>query len=160
MSISPRLAELRSRLEVAGMIVVEEPDHINVRLPFFCSARVYSDAERLRFESYFGLFSRVKSTSMKLGGFTVLAIASGHYGLGYAGIVALLAVVGGIYDSIRWQVTEHAITRVTTIAALAALEVPSARRMAGYGTSQTLRSGDDATLTTGERVFVREKRDD
>jgi hypothetical protein len=160
MAISVRLAELRSRLEAAGMIVVEEPDHINVRLPFFCSVRVYSDAERLRFDSYFGVLSRVKSTTMKLGGLTVLAMASGHYGVGYAGIVALLAVIAGIYDSIRWQITEHAITRVSMIAALAAMEVPSARRLAGYGTSQTLRPGDDVATTSGERVFVRERRDD
>jgi len=142
------------------MIVVEEPDHLNVRLPFFCSVRVYSDADRLRFESYFGVLSRVRSTSMKLGGLTVLAIASARYGIVYAGAVALLGVIAGVYDSIRWQVTEHAITRVTMIAALAAMEVPSGRRMAGYGTSQTLRSGDETSATPGERVFVRERRDD
>ena len=160
MPISAQLADLRARLEAAGMIVVEEPEHLNVRLPFFCSVRVYADAERLRFDSYFGVAGRVKSTVMKLGGLTVLALALARYGVAYAGVVALLVLVAGIYDSIRWQITEHAITRISMIAALAAAEASSPRQVAGYGTSQILRAADSATATPGERVFVRERRDD
>ena len=160
MPISAQLADLRARLETAGLIVVEEPEHLNVRLPFFCSVRVYSDAARLRFESYFGVAGRVKSTVAKLGGLTLLALASARYGMAYGGIVALLALVAGIYDSIRWQITEHAITRISIIATLAAMDAPSPRQLAGYGTSQVLRSGDSPATTPAERVFVRERRDD
>jgi hypothetical protein len=160
MPISAQLADLRPRLQSVGMIVVEEPDCLSVRLPFFCSVRVYSDGERLRFDTFFGVVPRARSTMLKLGGISLLAVASAHYGIGYAGGVALLAVISAIYDSIRWQVTEHAITRVTTIAALAAIDVSSPRQLAGYGASQMLRSADSAGATAAERVFVRERRDD
>ena len=160
MPIPAQLVDLRARLEAAGMIVVEEPDHLNVRLPFFCSVRVYSDGERLRFESYFGVATRVKSTTLKLGATTVLAVASARVGLGYAGIVALLAVIAGIYDSIRWQLTEHAVTRITTLSALASMEMSSIRRATGQSANQLLRSGEMLPGTSGERVYVRERRDD
>jgi hypothetical protein len=160
MSIPAQLVDLRPRLEAAGMIVVEEPDHLNVRLPFFCSVRVYSDGERLRFESYFGVATRVKSTTLKLGATTVLAVASARLGVGYAGIVALLAIIAGIYDSIRWQLTEHAVTRITTISALAALETSPARRVTGQTASQLLRSGELPPGSPADRIYVRERRDD
>jgi len=121
---------------------------------------VYSDGERLRFESYFGVATRVKSTTLKIGATTVLAVASARLGLGYAGIVALLAIVAGIYDSIRWQLTEHAVTRITTISALAAMETLPARRMTGQTSSQLLRSGEASQGGTADRVHVRERRDD
>ncbi len=159
MPIPAQLVELRSRLEAAGMIVVEEPDHLAARLPFFCSVRVYSDGDRLRFDSFFGVMARVRSTTLKLGGLTMLALASSHYGVGYAGIVALLAIIAGIYDSIRWQITEHAITRITTLAAVGAFESPSSR-MAGTGTSQVLRSGANPVAPPTDRIYVREQRDD
>jgi len=159
MPIPAQLIELRSRLESAGMVVVEEPDHLNVRLPFFCSVRVYPDGERLRFDSFFGVLSRVRSTTLKLGGTTVLAAASAQYGLGYAGLAALAAVVAGIYDSIRWQITEHAITRITTVSAFAALD-PNSIRMVNQGTSQVLRSGAEPSVPLADRVLVRERRDD
>jgi len=160
MPIPAQLVDLRPRLEAVGMIVVEEPDHLNVRLPFFCSVRVYSDGDRLRFESYFGVAARVKSTVLKLGATTALAIASARFGVGYAGIVGLLAIIAGIYDSIRWQLTEHAVTRITTIGALAALELSSPRRVAGTTSSQLLRSGEISHGTPADRVYVRERRDD
>jgi hypothetical protein len=160
MPLSAQLVDLRARLEASGMIVVEEPDHLNVRLPFFCSVRVYANGERLRFESYFGVITRVKSTTTKIGGMTVLAIALARYGMGYAGVLALLAVMAGIYDGIRWQITEHAITRVTMIAALAAMELSPAHRMAGPSASLGLRPGENPAITLAERVFVRERRDD
>ncbi len=159
MPIPAYLVDLRLRLEAAGMIVVEEPDHLNVRLPFFCSVRVYSNGERLRFESYFGVVTRVKSTTLKLGATSVLAVASAHYGIAYAGGIALLAVISGIYDSIRWQLTEHAVTRITMIDALGTV-APSSPRRAMVGTSQILRSGDNPTVMPGERVSVRDRRDD
>jgi hypothetical protein len=159
MPIPAQLVELRSRLEAAGMIVVEEPNHLTARLPFFCSVRVYSESDRLRFDSFFGVMSRVRSTTLKLGGLSMLAIASSRYGVGYAGIVALLAIIAGIYDSIRWQVTEHAITRITTLAAVGAFESPSSR-MVGTGTSQVLRSGANPAAPPAEHVYVREQRDD
>jgi hypothetical protein len=159
MPIPLQLAELRPRLEAVGMIVVEEPDHLNVRLPFFSSVRVYSDGTRLRFESYFGVAARVKSTTLKLGGITVLAMLASRYGLAYAGVFALLAIVSGVYDSIRWQITESAITRVMMIAAMSSALEPSARPMLCYGTAQTLRSSAGVP-TADDRVSVRERRDD
>jgi hypothetical protein len=159
MPLPTQLIDLRLRLESVGMIIVEEPDHLNVRLPFFCSVRVYSDGDHLRFESYFGVVGRVKSTVLKLGATTVLAFASAHYGIGYAGALALLAVVAGIYDSIRWQVTEHAITRISTIASLVAVADMPGRRPVASGSSHILRSTESSTIPA-DRVFVRDRRDD
>ena len=142
------------------MVVVEEPDHLNVRLPFFCSVRVYSDSGRLRFESYFGIVSRVRSTTLKLGGVTVLAIAAARYGATSAGIAAFVAVIAGIYDSIRWQLTEHAITRIATLNAFAAMEPSTPALAPGYGSAAGLRSGSSAAAPGVDRVFVKERRDD
>src|ERR1700753_4073526 len=133
MPLSAQLAQLRQRLETAGLVVVEEPDHLNVRLPFLCRVRVYSDGERLRCESYFGVAPRVRATVLKVGGLTVLAIGAAHFGMGYAGIVALLALISGIYDSIRWQITEHAITRIAMINALAVTIDAAGQPLIGYG---------------------------
>ena len=41
MPLLAELVELRQRLQEIGMVVVEEPDHLNVRLPYFCSVRIY-----------------------------------------------------------------------------------------------------------------------
>lgn len=142
------------------MVVVEEPDHLNVRLPFFCSVRVYADGGRLRFESYFGIVSRVRSTTLKLGGITMAAIIAARYGATSAGIAAFVAVIAGIYDSIRWQVTEHAITRIVTLNAFAAMEPSTAALAPGYGSTAALRSGSSAAAPVVDRVFVKERRDD
>jgi hypothetical protein len=160
MPIPAQLVELRSRLEMAGMVVVEEPDHLNVRLPFFCSVRVHSDGSRLRFESYFGVVSRVRSTTLKLGGASLVAIAAARYGATFAGIAAFLAVIAGIYDGIRWQLTEHAITRITTLNALLMMETSTSALAPGYGSSAVLRSGTAAAAPVADRIFVKERRDD
>ena len=72
---------------------------------------------------------------------------------------AILAIIAGIYDSIRWQITEHAITRITTLAAFGAFDSPSSR-MVGTGVSQVLRSGANAAAPATDRISVRERRDD
>lgn len=159
MPIPAQLVELRSRLEAAGMIVVEEPDRLTIRLPFFCSVRVYSDGQRLRFESYFGIAARDRSTMLKLFGLGLLSVASVKFGFQYAGLTAFLAIIAGIYDSIRWQLTEHAITRVSMIATLANLQT-DAPHLIATGTSQLLRSGANPSAVPADRVHVRERRDD
>jgi hypothetical protein len=160
MPLSAQLVELRPRLQAAGMIVVEEPDYLSVRLPFFCSVRVYSDGDHLRFEGYFGIVGRVRSTTMKFGGISALAVASTHFGIGYAGVVGLLAVMSGIFDSIRWQVTEHAITRISMIEALAASVEASARQLPGYATGAMLGAARGGIATSDERTPIRERRHD
>ncbi|HEY4303119.1 MAG TPA: hypothetical protein VGM82_01525 [Gemmatimonadaceae bacterium] len=160
MPISAHLVQLRLRLEATGMVVVEEPDYLTIRLPFLCSVRVYFDGERLRFDSYFGILARVKSTALKMGGMTLLAIAAPRYGLAYAGVVALLALVAGIYDSIRWQITEHAITRVSMINALAATIDSAGQPLLGYGSGPIAGTTRNSISTADDRVAVRERRDD
>jgi hypothetical protein len=161
MPIPTHLAELRLRLEAVGMVVVEEPDHLTIRLPFLCSVRVYGDAERLRMEGHFGVYSRVRSTMLKLGGLTTLAVALGRLGLAYAGVVALLALIAGIYDSIRWQITEHAITRISTIATITTLATASpGSLMLGFDPDRTLRPAANTAVPNADRAFTREHRDD
>ena len=67
--------------------------------------------------------------------------------------------MSGVYDSIRWQITESAVTRISMIAALSSAVDPSARPTLGYGTGQTLRSSTGIP-TADDRVSVRERRDD
>ena len=112
MTLPPQLVELRGRMREIGMVVVEEPDHLNVRLPYFCSVRVYLIDGCLRFEAFFGLVPRTRSTMGKLGAFTGFTVAALRAGVPYALGVGIIGVMLGIYDVIRTIATENVITRV------------------------------------------------
>ena len=112
MPLPPQLVELCGRMREIGMVVVEEPDHLNVRLPYFCSVRVYLVDGCLRFEAYFGLVPRTRSTMAKLGAFTGFTVAALRAGVPYALGVGIIGVMLGIYDIVRTIATENVITRV------------------------------------------------
>jgi hypothetical protein len=118
MSIPVELVELRWRLESAGVVVVEEPDHLTIRLPFFCSVRVYSDEGRLRVESFFGLVARTRATVMKFGAMALFAAAAIRFGTTYSIGVAIIAVLVAAYEGIRWLITEQATSKAQLIWAL------------------------------------------
>jgi hypothetical protein len=107
----PELIELRHRLEEIGMVVVEEPDHLNVRLPYFCSVRIYLVDGCLRFEPFFGFIPRTRSTMGKLFVFTSFTAAAFRAGVPYALGVGIIGIMLGIYDVIRTIATENVISR-------------------------------------------------
>src|SRR3954471_18217902 len=111
MPLDPELVELRHRLQEMGMVVVEEPDRLTVRLPYFCSVRIKLVDGCLRFDPFFGLVPRTRSTMVKLliyMGFTVAAFKAG---VPYALAVGIVGIMLGIYDIIRTIATESVITR-------------------------------------------------
>lgn len=118
MPVPIELIELRARLETAGMVVVQEPDHITVRLPFFCSVHVHFEDGRLRTEAFFGVVPRVRSTMFRLGAATLLTLGLARAGLAYFAGMAVFTVMVGIYDVIRWTLTEQTITRIQLLSQL------------------------------------------
>ncbi len=115
MPISPELLELRGRLEEVGMVVVEEPNHLTVRLPYFCSVRVFYDNGRLRFAPFLGMLPRTRATLTKLGLFGAVGLASIRVGTPYTVGIVIIAMMFGIYDVFRVTITEHVITRASMI---------------------------------------------
>lgn len=115
MTIPVELFELRSRLEEVGMVVVEEPNHLTIRLPYFCSVRVYLENGRLRFDPYFGLMARTRSTLIKVIGVGFAAVLSGIYGGPYTIPIIAFGLMAGFYDVIRVIVTENVISRAGAI---------------------------------------------
>ncbi len=97
------------------MVVVEEPDHLNVRLPYFCSVRIHLVDGCLRFEAFFGLVPRTRSTIGKLGVFTAVTVAAFRAGVPYALGIAVVGIMLGIYDIIRTIATENVITRAGAV---------------------------------------------
>ena len=93
------------------MVVVEEPDHLTVRLPYFCSVRIYLVDGCLRFEPFFGLVPRTRSTIGKLFVFTSFTVAAFRAGVPYALGIAIVGIMIGIYDIIRTIATENVISR-------------------------------------------------
>jgi hypothetical protein len=120
MSIDPALVDLRARLESGGMIVVQEPEYLSVRLPYFCSVQIRCERGRLRCDPFFGVVPRTRATLLKLIGTTSVAVST-VLTMGLAPLpVALgfLVVASAAYDVIRTILTENVITRVQTIWAL------------------------------------------
>jgi hypothetical protein len=117
MPLDPPLLELRARLEESGMVVVQEPDYLTVRLPYFCSVRVrYADG-RLRCEPRFGAVARTRATLFKMfGTWALAASALATYGVTPLPILlGVLVAVSSGYDVLRTIVTENIVTRVTFI---------------------------------------------
>jgi Flp pilus assembly protein TadB len=96
-------------------VVVEEPDHVTVRLPFFCSVQVRYQDDRLNFEPYFGITPRTRATVLKLGALVVLCTGGIKLAAPFSVGLGSLAVLAGVYDVIRWLITEQAITRTQMI---------------------------------------------
>ena len=97
------------------MVVVEEPDHLTVRLPYFCSVHIYLVDGCLRFEPYFGFVPRTRSTVGKLFVFTSFTVAAFKAGVPYALGVAIIGIMLGIYDVIRTIATENVISRTAMV---------------------------------------------
>lgn len=115
MPIPIELRDLRERLQDVGMVVVEEPDHVTVRLPYFCSVRIHSVDGRLRFESFFGLVPRTRATMLKIFMFTGFTLAAFTRGMPYALAIAMVGIMAGVYDIIRVIVTEGVVTRASVV---------------------------------------------
>jgi hypothetical protein len=115
MPIPVELLELRGRLEEVGMVVVEEPEHLVVRLPYLCSVRIFADNGRLRFAPYLGLQPRTRATLIKLVGFGAVALLSTRLGESYAVGALVAGVLFGVYDIFRVMLTENVITRASLI---------------------------------------------
>lgn len=117
MPLHPDLVELQHRLHRLGVVAVEHADHVCVRLPLLSSVRVRYDGERLTCEPRFGALGRTAAT--------VVAIGGG--GLGAATFLALAGItpatlaggflvgLAGIYEVMRYVLTESAVTRVQTV---------------------------------------------
>lgn len=108
---NPELVELRHRLREIGMVVVEERDHLTVRLPYACSVRIYLVDGCLRFEPFFGLVPRTRSTLGKFFIFTSFTVAAFRAGVPHALVVAFVGIMMGIYDVVRTIATENVISR-------------------------------------------------
>lgn len=163
--ISPDLVELRARLEDAGVVVVQEPDYLTIRLPFFCSVRVKSNEGRLHLEGFFGLYGRVRSTTLKLIGMAAVAFVAARYGMPYMASMAVLSLMVGFYETIRWILTEHAITRVSTIRSLSPRGLSpmtpvtgdTTARFAPVNPTEAQRSGRHATPVAPEASSPRSR---
>lgn len=129
--IARELIELRARLESAGMIVVQDPDHLTVRLPFFCSVRVYFVGGRLRFDPYFGMVPRVRATAIKFAALGGMAVSVMKLGTNYVVGMSVLLILAGVYDLVRWLITEQTITRTVLLDAMTGR--PSAPATLGEG---------------------------
>ena len=117
MSLHPELADLQHRLDRLGVVAVEHPDHLCVRLPLLCSVRVRYDGARMTCEPRFGALERTRATAVTIGGgalgaATFLAFA----GLTPATVAAgFLVGLAGAYDVMRYVLTESTVTRVQTL---------------------------------------------
>jgi len=115
--LHPDLVELQHRLRRLGVVAVEHPDHVCVRLPLLSSVRVRYDGERLACEPRFGALGRTAATVVTVGG----------GGLGAATFLALAGItpatlaggflvgLAGIYEVMRYVLTESAVTRVQAL---------------------------------------------
>lgn len=117
MAIPVELRQLRERLQDIGMVVVEEPEWLVVRLPYFCSVRIHFVEGHLRFEPHLGMLPRTRATMTKLLGFTFLTVAAMARGLPLQAPIALatIGIMASIYDAIRVVVTEGVITRASAV---------------------------------------------
>jgi hypothetical protein len=146
MPISVELVELRARLEEVGMVVVQEPDYLTVRLPYFCSVRIHSDQRRLRFEPYVGMVPRTRATIFKLALLSAVTLTAariaGPLALGIIGVAILVS----LYDIVRVTITENVITRASLVYA----QMPRAER-AGHGDAPPIAGNatTDRLLTLG-----------
>jgi hypothetical protein len=132
-SLHPELVDLQRRLDRTGVVAVEHPDHLCVRLPLLCSVRVRYDGARLTTEPRRGAVERTRATALKLGGG---AVAFGAL-LVTVGVDAPTLAAGffvglaAAYDVLRYVLTESAVTRVQALWAARQAGPESAEAAAG-----------------------------
>lgn len=137
--IANELLDLRARLESAGMVVVQDPDHLTVRLPYFCSVRVYFVDGHLKFDPYFGMVPRVRATAIKGAAMFGLSVSVMKLGTSYLVGMLVLLILAGVYDIVRWLITEQTITRTVMLDAIAGRVAET--RMVGQGVPWDRASG-------------------
>lgn len=117
MSLHPELIDFQRRLEAVGVIAAVHADHVCVRLPLLTSVRVRYDGARLAFEPRFGAASRVVATMATYfaASGAVLALAVTGTALPYVVSIGVLGTLAGVYDAMRYVVTESAVTRVALL---------------------------------------------
>ena len=146
MSLHPELVTFQRRLETTGVVVAVHADHLCVRLPLLASVRVRYDGARLAFDPRFGTSSRTMATASALLGSTAAVAVLVFSGVGLPIVVGVgvLAVLGSAYDTMRYVVTESAITRVALLWA----GRPSIDSVAALGTGPARPLHADASLET------------
>lgn len=144
------------------MVVVEEPDHLNVRLPYFCSVRIHLADGCLRFEPFFGVVPRTRSTMAKLFVFTTFTAAAFKAGMPYALGVGIIGIMMGIYDVIRTIATENVISRASSVYTQL---LHGERPLAAFGESTVTRALEAGSMpsstlpTPAMREELRSRRD-
>jgi hypothetical protein len=139
-TLHPELLSFGRRLEAVGIVAAVHADHLCVRLPLLASVRVRYDGQRLTLEPRFGVLSRTVSVLSTFG--SLIALLAGMVAVEIA--VPVLVMVGSlgacavVYDGMRFIVTEGAVTRVTTLWALAG--EPAAHDALGSGPAVPLAS--------------------
>jgi hypothetical protein len=141
--LHPELLRFGRQLEAVGMVATVHADHLCVRLPLLASVRVRYDGARLTLEPRFGAASRTMATLSTFGSVSALIVGMTAAGIAVPALVAVgsLGALAGIYDVIRFVVTDGAITRVTTLWSLPS--APASR--------DVLTSGPAVPLETGVR---------
>jgi hypothetical protein len=142
-SLHPELLRFGRELETVGMVAAVHADHLCVRLPLLASVRVRYDGARLSLEPRFGAVSRTTAAVSTFGSVSALIVGMTVAGIAVPALVAVasLGALAGIYDLMRFVVTEGAITRVTTL--WSSPSAPASRDM--------LTSGPAAPMATGVR---------
>ena len=119
MPLHPALLALQRRLQQIGTVAVDNPDHLEIRLPLFCTVRVSYDGNRMRLEPYFGATKRGNSTMITTAlvavGIPAIFLTAGATPFTFS--LAFLALGSRIYEVTRYVLTEATITRVQLLAA-------------------------------------------
>jgi hypothetical protein len=117
MTLHLELARFQHRLESAGTVVAPHADHLCVRLPLFISLRVRYDGERLAFDPRFGVVSRGTATMAIFGVMNAAVVGALVAGVAPPVMIAVgtIAVLAAAYETLRYVVTESAITRVSLL---------------------------------------------
>jgi hypothetical protein len=141
MALHPELVRFQHRLEGAGTVVAAHGDHLCVRLPLLISLRVRYDGERLAFDPRFGAASRTIATMATLGAVNVAVVGSVVAGLALPTLVGVctVGVLAAVYETLRYVVTESAITRVALLWGTRAGAEAAASPLVGAGPAQPVR---------------------
>jgi hypothetical protein len=117
MALHAELSEFQRRLESSGAVVAAHADHLCVRLPMLISLRVRYDGERLSFDLRYGIVSRAVATTGVLVAANAVIVGAVVTGAALPVVVAVSAigVLAGVYETMRYVVTESAISRVALL---------------------------------------------
>jgi len=111
------LVSFQRRLEAAGVVAAVHADHLCVRPPLLSSVRVRYDGARLTFDPRSGAVSRTLGTATVVLASIVAVAAVIAWGVALPTVVGVgvLAALSGVFDVMRYVVTESAITRVSLL---------------------------------------------